>query len=435
MDREQFFNLELERDILGAMLNSTYCLDLGMSLLKEEDIYNTSHKKLFNTMNILWQEGTTITPSTIYSVLKADISTVGGISYITDLMIGSMVTEGFKSLISTLKDYTDRRGIERIGMEVQKGLKEKKTTDEIINIVQENLNSFGYTEEDDGTIENTLENVMTSLEERYNTKGAIKGISTGLRELDRKINGLNKKELIIIAGRPGSGKSTVANNIAYNIVEGGGYATIFNLEMSKEQIIDKLIASVGRINFDSIRTGNMSEDDWVRYTESISKLSQVKSRFNMFDSVFNLNQIVAKARILHKKGKLGVLIVDYMQLINSGIKTGNREQEVSHISRTLKQLSAELDTTIIALSQLSRAPEQRADHRPILSDLRESGSIEQDATTIIFCYRDEYYNKETEERNIIDLIIGKQRNGTIGTVKCVWVGEWQKVANLDTGGY
>ena len=435
MDREQFFNIELEKDILGAMLNSTNCLDLGMSLLKEEDLYNTKHKLLFNTMTILWNEGVAITPSTIYSVLKGDIGNVGGVSYITDLMVGSIVTRGFKSQIDVLKAYTDRRGIERIGKEVEKGLVEKKSTDEIINIVQEKLNEFGYTEEDDGSIDKTLDNVMSSLEERYNSKGTIKGISTGLIELDRKINGLNKNELIIVAGRPGSGKSTVANNIAYNIVEKGGCATIFNLEMDKDQIVEKLIACIGRINFDSIRTGNMKDDEWVRYSEAISKIGTVTERFNIFDSVFNLNQIVAKARILHKKGKLGIMIVDYLQLINSGLKTTNREQEVSHISRTLKQLSAELGTTIIALSQLSRAVEQRADHRPILSDLRESGSIEQDATTIIFCYRDEYYNPESEEKNIIDLIIGKQRNGTTGTIKCVWIGQWQKVANLDTGGY
>lgn len=431
MDREQFFNLDLEKEVLGILLKHPNSLDQTIGKITAEDLYSTENKNLFNAMEVLWNDGTIINPSTLYGLLKADISTVGGISYISNLILGVASKEGLSKQIDMLKAYTNRRNVFEIGKNITIGLETNKTTDEIITSVQERLNDFGYSEEDDGSIGGTLERVTCGIEERYNSKGTIKGISTGLRELDKKINGLNKKELIIVAGRPGSGKSTLGSNIAYNIVEGGGQATLFNLEMAKDQILEKMISNIGRIEFDKIRTGKLEDKDWTKYANAEKQLYSVASNLNIFDSVFKLNSIVAKARILHKKGKLGVMIVDYMQLIDSCKKTTSREQEVSHISRTLKQLSSELDTTIIALSQLSRAPEQRADHRPILSDLRESGSIEQDATTIIFCYRDEYYNAETEEKNIIELIIGKQRNGTTGTIKCVWMGDFQKVATLD----
>lgn len=431
MDREQFFNLGLEKDILGILLKYPYLLDQSVGKITAEDLYSTENKNLFVAMEVLWNDGTIINPSTLYGLLKADIKTVGGISYISDLIGGVASKEGLNKQIDMLKAYTDRRNVFEIQKAITLGLETNKTTDEIITGVQDKLNDFGYSEEDDGSINGTLEKVTCSIEERYNNKGNIKGISTGLRELDKKINGLNKKELIIVAGRPGSGKSTVASNIAYNVVKGGGYATMFNLEMAKDQIIEKMISSVGFIDFDKIRTGKLGDEEWVKYADAEKELYRVAANLTIFDSVFKLNSIVAKARILHKKGKLGVMIVDYMQLIDSCKKTSSREQEVSHISRTLKQLSSELDTTIIALSQLSRQPEQRPDHRPILSDLRESGSIEQDATTIIFCYRDEYYNAETEDKNMIELIIGKQRNGTTGAIKCGWLGNYQKVVNLD----
>ena len=426
-------NLTLEVEVLSMIMNNEYCLNESMDKLSTNDFYDTKNSTLFETIKILWSNDQPISESTIYSILgKNGIDKVGGISYISEIRTSFISSEGIKERISILKDLQKRREIVKISDVIVKSYIQEKSNEEIINTIQENIDNLSVTEEDTGDIQSALNKTLTGIEERYKNGGEITGNSTGIIALDKKINGIKKSELTIIAGRPGSGKTTLANNIYWNIASKGKKCLLFNLEMGKEQIFQKMLSNIGHIPARNIETGNLNDAEWSKLATATTKLSTISKNSKVYDNKFGLNSIISECKTLDKKLKgLDLIIIDYLQLIDPQKKCGNREGEIAHISRSLKLLSKNLECSVICLSQLSRAPEQRADHRPMLSDLRESGSIEQDADNVLFTYRDEYYNKETEEKNIMEIIIGKQRTGTTGTVKVAWIGEYQKVTSLD----
>ena len=426
-------NLTLEVEVLSMIINNENCLNESMDKLSANDFYDTKNSTLFETIKILWSNDQPISESTIYSILgKNEIDKVGGISYISEIRTSFISSEGIKERISILKDLQKRREIVKISDVIVKSYIQEKSNEEIINTIQENIDNLSVTEEDTGDIQSALNKTLTGIEERYKNGGEITGNSTGIIALDKKINGIKKSELTIIAGRPGSGKTTLANNIYWNIASKGKKCLLFNLEMGKEQIFQKMLSNIGHIPARSIETGNLNDAEWSKLATATTKLSTISKNSKVYDNKFGLNSIISECKTLDKKLKgLDLIIIDYLQLIDPQKKCGNREGEIAHISRSLKLLSKNIECPVICLSQLSRAPEQRADHRPMLSDLRESGSIEQDADNVLFTYRDEYYNKETEEKNIMEIIIGKQRTGTTGTVKVAWIGEYQKVTSLD----
>lgn len=430
MNKEQFFNVNLENNLLGMILNDGKILD-DLIDTKDDVFYNVQNKKLFITMKVLWRDNKEINVPNIHGELKTEVNDVGGVGRLNNLLTANTGSNSYKNIAKVLEEYRVRRELFKIKAGMDSMFSIEKKNDEIINSVLDQLDDLMLEdEEDNGDIIPTLERVAENIEVRVKSGGKIKGIETGLIDLDRIINGLNKQEMVVVAARPGQGKTTLANNIAINVAKKNKHVAIFNLEMSKEQIFEKILSNVSMVECNKISNGSLSKEDWLRLGKGENTLIGLSDNMKVYDRTLKIDSILAKAKKLKKQGKLDVLIIDYLQLVE-GDKKQSREQEVSSISRKLKQLSKELNISVIALSQLSRAPEQRADHRPILSDLRESGAIEQDSDVIIFCYRDEYYNAETEEKNIMEMIIGKNRNGAPGIVKAAWVPQYQRISNLE----
>ena len=430
MNKEQFFNVNLENNLLGMILNDGKILD-DLIDTKDDVFYNVQNKKLFITMKVLWRDNKEINVPNIHGELKTEVNDVGGVGRLNNLLTANTGSSSYKNIAKVLEEYRVRRELFKIKVGMDSMFSVERKNEDIINSVLDQLDDLMLEdEEDNGDIIPTLERVAENIEVRVKSGGKIKGIETGLIDLDRMINGLNKQEMVVVAARPGQGKTTLANNIAINVAKKNKHVAIFNLEMSKEQIFEKILSNVSMVECNKISNGSLSKEDWLRLGKGENTLVGLSDNMKVYDRTLKIDSILAKAKKLKKQGKLDVLIIDYLQLVE-GDKKQSREQEVSSISRKLKQLTKELNISVIALSQLSRAPEQRADHRPILSDLRESGAIEQDSDVIIFCYRDEYYNAETEEKNIMEMIIGKNRNGAPGVVKTAWIPQYQRISNLE----
>ena len=280
-------------------------------------------------------------------------------------------------------------------------------------------------------IRQVVMNAMEKIEKASKNKGNVTGVATGFIDLDYRTAGMQPSDLVLIAARPSMGKTTLSLNIAENAaLKEGKSVVIFSLEMSKEQLAYKLLCSQANVDMLKLRTGNLDDDDWERIARATGPLSKAKIYIDDTAGI-TVMEMRSKCRKIKMEHGIDMILIDYLQLMSGSSGNDNRQQEVSEISRSIKALAKEMECPVIALSQLSRAPEQRADHRPMLSDLRESGSIEQDADVVMFLYRDEYYNKETEEKNIGECIIAKQRNGPVGTVKMAWIGAHSKFADLD----
>jgi replicative DNA helicase len=281
------------------------------------------------------------------------------------------------------------------------------------------------------SIKDVLVEAYDNIEKLANRQGDITGIPTGFTELDRMTAGFQRNDLIIVAARPSVGKTAFALNIAQNVAtKTDEVVAIFSLEMGAEQLVMRMLSSEGNINAQNLRTGDLSDEDWKKLTMAMGSLSNAQIYIDDTPGI-RIAEMRAKCRRLKQERGLGMILIDYLQLIQGDGKADNRQQEVSEISRSLKALARELEVPVIALSQLSRSVEQRQDKRPMMSDIRESGSIEQDADIVAFLYRDDYYDKETENKNIIEIIIAKQRNGPVGTVQLAFAKEYSKFVNLE----
>lgn len=333
-----------------------------------------------------------------------------------------------KNYIKIIKEKSARRKLILAGQKlIQSGFEAdidttiEETENKLFDILSSKSNDIV-------SVQEAVEMSFSTLEERYKVKGKLRGLSTGFHEIDKLSSGLRKTDFIVIAARPSMGKTAFALNIGQAASKFGSVA-IFSIEMAREQLMDRFLSARCLIDFNKITDGDLSDNQWGKILNEAALLK--KRKLFIDDKARMLNDIKAKCRKLKMQQGLDVVIIDYLQLIRTNKKTSSREQEVSYISQELKALAKELDITVIALAQLSRAPEQRLDHRPILSDLRESGSIEQDADIIHFLYRDEYYNKETEDRNIAEVITAKNRNGITKTTKLAWIGQYQRFGTLD----
>ena len=433
-------NLEAEESVLGACFLSKYALQKASENLTPESFYSEKNSKIFSTLVELMEEQVPLDITTVTSRLKKKkiLTEVGGVEYLTEIVDYVPTATNIDFYIKTVEDASILRNLIQTAEEIAS---DGYNTEEPINDVLDNSEKKildivkNRKSNEFRTIKDVLSKTEANLEFLAENKNAITGLSTGLYELDKITTGLHGSELIIIAARPAMGKTAFALNIATHVAQTQDKAVaVFNLEMPAEQLATRIISSLGQIDAYKLRTGSLLNEDWKRVSEAIAQLNQTNLMLDDTSGI-TIGDIRAKCRRLASSEQgLALVVIDYLQLISGGKNYGiNRQQEVSDISRSLKTLALELNVPIIALSQLSRDVEKREDKRPIMSDLRESGSIEQDADIVGFLYRDDYYNKEsrTEDNNSLsELIIGKHRNGPTANIELLFKKNTSTFLNL-----
>ena len=430
-------DLEAEQAILGSMLTDKDAVISAIEVLREEDFYREDNKAIYEAIFNLYNRAEPVDIITVKSELESmgKFEQVGGLEYLAELPEKVPTTANAMKYIKIVEEKSTLRRLIRTANEIiDLGYDQTEDVEDIMegaekkifNIMQEK-NQKGYSPLKDILVES-----FTQLEELYNKKQHITGVPTGFAELDYKTAGLHGSELILIAARPAMGKIAFALNIATNAaVRANVPVAVFSLEMSKEQLVNRILCSEAMVDSNKVRTGKLEEDDWVKLAGAIGPLSEAEIYIDDTPGI-NVTEIRAKCRKLKLEKNIGMVVIDYLQLVQgSNKRNGSREQEISEISRSLKILAKELNVPVIALSQLSRAAEQRPDHRPMLSDLRESGAIEQDADIVTFLYRDDYYNKDSDKKDIAEVIIAKHRGGSTGTVELLWLGSYTKFVNLE----
>lgn len=423
-------NLDAEQSVLGAMFLSKYALQKAVETLNKDLFYLEANGKIFEVMSLLAEQNIPIDATTVTSELenKNILSQVGGVEYITDIINTVPSAVNIDEYIKIVEEKAIRRRLIDTSAEIAtEGYNSQNDISEILDNAEKKI--LNVVKSKKGTefksIQEVLYKAQNDLEKLAQTKGEITGLATGFYDLDKITSGFHENELIIIAARPAMGKTAFALNLASNIaIQSGKTVALFNMEMDAEQLINRMLSSIGQIEGKKFRTGHLENEDWKKLNEAISKLAETKIFIDDTPGM-TIGEIRAKCRRLASSEKgLGIVIIDYLQLISGSARyAGNRQQEVSEISRSLKTLAMELKIPVIALAQLSRTVEGREDKRPLLSDLRESGSIEQDADIVAFLYRDDYYTKETsidENTSKSEFIIAKHRNGPTTTVDLIF---------------
>ncbi|WP_102399699.1 replicative DNA helicase [Haloimpatiens massiliensis] len=425
----KFYNIQMESELLGAiMLKNDYILEI-MVTLEPEDFYDARHKLIFSAAVKIFEENKAIEITSLCEKLGSSLVDAGGISYISSIISSALPTFNINHYAATLKEKSTNRKLKLL---MTKGVKliekEDSCSDKVMDYMEENFFKLkNVKKQDQGDLIPALESVINTMELRYKKGGGIRGISTGYKNLDYMIGGLSYKDFILLAARPSMGKTSFALNIALNVaLRKKEKVAFFNLEMSKEHVLERALSICSGISCDHIKHSTLTDKQWLDIINTTDSLSSCP--LHIYDSIFMLKDIKHECKKLKLQKGLDLVIIDYLQLIDSGEKSENRSIDVGKISRSLKLLAKELDVTVIALSQLSRAPEARLNHRPLLSDLRESGNLEQDADVVMFLYRDSYYNKDSQEKNIIENIISKNRNGKVGTVKLKWQEDLQRIS-------
>lgn len=430
-------SIEAEQSVVGAMLMDKDAIMTASEIISGKDFYQTSYGVIFDSMTELFNEGKPVDLITLQERLKekdvpdeisslefvrdlvAAVPTSANVKYYADIVFEKSM---LRRLIKTNEEianscYAGSDSMEAILETAEKSifeLAQKRSTGDYVPIKQVVLNA------------------LDRIEKAAKTKGTVTGIPTGFLDLDYKLSGLQPSDLILVAARPSMGKTAFVLNIAQHAAfKSNKTVAIFSLEMSKEQLVNRLFSLESQVDSQALRTGNLKDDDWEKLIESAGIIG--KSNLIIDDTPgISISELRSKCRKYKLEQDLHLIIIDYLQLMTGrvGGRAESRQQEISDISRFLKGVARELNVPVIALSQLSRAVEQRPDHRPMLSDLRESGAIEQDADVVMFIYRDDYYNKDTETPNQAEIIIAKQRNGPIGTVHLAWLPDYTKFANL-----
>ena len=436
LDRIPPQNLDAERSTLGSMLLEKDAIFRAVEILKPDDFYKEAHRLIFQTVIELTNKNEPVDLVTVTEALRQKnmLESIGGIPYLTSLAnsvptaanieyYARIVEE--KSLLRTLIHAATQivgQGYEGVE-EVDKLLDQAEQA--IFQVTQRRA-TRGYV-----FLKDILNDAFELIEKTYENRGGVTGVPTGFSDLDRMTAGLQPSDLIILAARPSMGKTTFALNIAeYVAIEAKMPVVVFSLEMSKEQLAMKLLCAEAGVDNQRIRTGTLVEADWPKLSRALGRLGEAKMYIDDTPGI-SVMEVRAKARRIKAEGGLGLVVIDYLQLMQGRGKTESRQQEVSEISRALKALARELSVPVIALSQLSRAVEQRTVKVPGLADLRESGSLEQDADIVCFLYRDEYYNPDSEKKGISELIVAKHRNGPIGSVEMFFQKECSKFVGLE----
>jgi replicative DNA helicase len=440
--REQFLERPLpsseegERIILGAVLLDNALIAQVIEQLKTDDFYSPRHRRIFEAMTALFEAARVIDPILIGEELKKEglLESIGGIATITNLTYGLPHFSDLKDYIKVVKDKSILRNLIRVCNEVtSEALSEEDDAENILDHAERRIFALAdeKTRQGFSAIAPIAEEVIRKVEEYAKREShALTGLATGFREFDEKTSGLQRNDLIIIAARPSMGKTALCLTMAQNAaIQEKAVVAIFSLEMSKEQLVMRMLSSESKVDAHRFRTGYLTRDEWGRLAEGIQSLSDTKIFIDDSPGISVL-QMRAKARRLKAEQKaLDLIVVDYLQLMSGSKRTESRQQEVSQISRELKSLAKELNVPVVALSQLSRAPEARNPPRPMMSDLRESGSIEQDADVVAFIYREDYYKPDDENAGVAEIILAKQRNGPIGTVKLAFLKEFTRFEN------
>lgn len=435
-DRVPPQNMEAEQAVLGALIIDGEAMLSVMEKLRAEDFYRHAHRLIYAAMVELSEEQQPVDLVTITSRLKDkdQLEEVGGVTYLTELANAVPTSANIDYYASIVEEKSILRKLIRTATEiVSSGYRSEEDVTELLSVAEQRIMELSNQKStrDFVPIRDVLMDVFEQVEYLYNHRGGVTGIPSGFIDLDRMTSGFQKNDLIIVAARPSVGKTAFALNIAQNVgVRSKETVAIFSLEMSAAQLVQRIICAESNVDASRLRTGQLENEDWEKMTMAIGTLSEAKIFIDDSPSI-TVAEIRAKCRRLKREHGLGLVIIDYLQLIHGRGSSENRQQEVSEISRTLKAIARELEVPVIALSQLSRGVEQRQDKRPLMSDLRESGSIEQDADIVAFLYRDDYYNQESEKKNTIEIIIAKQRNGPVGTVELAFLKNYNKFVNLE----
>jgi len=429
-------NLEAEAGLLGSiLLDKDSLLKVG-DTLQVEDFYEPKNQMIYHAMLELFEKNRPIDVLTISNRLREEgnIDRVGGSAYLTSLVNdvpSASHAEHYGEIVR--KTGTLRRLIKASEEIVKLGYEEGSEVDELLSEAESRLFSVSQQniKQDITAIHEVLDDTFERLDKLHKDKGSLRGVPTGLADLDNKLAGLQKSDMIVLAARPAMGKTTLAMNIAHHVAAKEKQPVlVFSLEMSKEQLVDRLLSAESGIDSWNLRTGNLTDKDFHRLGSAMGELSEAPIYIDDTPGITIL-EMRTKARREQHKHQLGLIVIDYLQLMSGGKNTDGRVQEISEISRGVKALARELDVPVIALSQLSRSVEQRHPQIPQLSDLRESGSIEQDADIVMFIYREEYYNDETERKSIADIIISKHRNGPTGKIETYFKPENLQFKTID----
>lgn len=436
-DRTPPQNIEAEQAVLGAIFLSDAALITATEKLMPEDFYRAAHQRIYQVMVELAEKGEPVDLVTVTSDLQDRkwLEEIGGVAYLGDIANAVPTAANVEYYSRIVEEKSVLRRLIRVATDIAaEGYANEEEVDTILNEAEKTILEVSHRQNTSAfiSIKDVLVETYDRIEMLQNQTGDITGIATGFTELDKMTAGFQRNDLIIVAARPSVGKTAFALNIAQNVAtKTEESVAIFSLEMGASQLVQRMLCAEGNIDAQRMRTGALNDEDWQKLTMAMGSLSKAGIYIDDTPGV-KVNDIRAKCRRLKQENGLGMIMIDYLQLIQGNGRSGeNRQQEVSEISRTLKAIARELEVPVIALSQLSRGVEQRQDKRPMMSDIRESGSIEQDADIVAFLYRDDYYDKESENQNIIEIIIAKQRNGPVGTVELAFVKEYNKFVNLD----
>ena len=428
------YDREAEQSVIGSMLMDKDAIVVASERLVKDDFYENQYGILFSAMVDLYNHASPVDLVTLKAKLvEMDVpEEISNMEYMVDIMNNTYTSANIKEYVKIVSDKSVLRKLIKTNDEINNQCyNPKESTDDILaetekkifNIVQRRSN------DDYVPIKQVVVNALEHIGAIAKNKGTVTGIATGFTDLDYKTAGLQPSDLVLVAARPSMGKTAFVLNVAQHICfKSNLCAAIFSLEMSKEQLVNRLLSLESRVDSQSIRTGSMSDSDWDSIIEGAGTIARSKLIIDDTPGI-SIGELRSKCRKYSQEMGLSIIIIDYLQLMTGNGHSDSRQQEISDISRSLKALARELHVPVVALSQLSRAVEKRDDHRPMLSDLRESGAIEQDADVVMFLYRDDYYNKESEKKGIAEVIIAKQRNGPIGTVELVWLPDYTKFAN------
>ncbi|MBP3447489.1 MAG: replicative DNA helicase [Clostridia bacterium] len=434
--RDLPYSLEAETAVLGSVIIDKECLLEVMEIISADDFYLEKNKAIYQAITSLFNRNIPVDVITLYDELTAQgiYEQIGGKEYILDVVNSVPSTENVKHYAQIVSDKAQLRKLIGLCQEIETAGYESKGSQEVTEHAVQKIFDLVSEREVSGVthIKSILYQNYNKMAEMMGRQGGVSGIPTGFSELDRKLSGLHPSTLILIAARPAMGKTSFAINIAQNIAINQNIPVlIFSLEMSKEELVNRIICSEARIESDKMRSGEITPEDMNRFLDVMDPLSKAPIYIDDTASI-KVTELRAKAKRLKLEKGLGLIVIDYLQLMN-GSRSENRQVEIAEISRSLKILAKELEVPVIAVSQLSRGPESRTDKKPMLSDLRESGAIEQDADVVMLLFREEYYKPETTEKhNIGECIIAKHRAGEVGTFEMTWLGKYTSFYDLET---
>ena len=427
-------SVESEQSILGSILLDKDAIITVSETIRPSDFYKEAHKIIYECMLKLSNKNEPIDLITLTEELKKQghLDDVGGISYITSLSTIVPTTSNVKYYADIVKEKSVLRQLIKASNDIiNLGYENSVKVEEVLERAEKRIFDISQEKASDDfkSINEVLVDAYDMIEKLYTNKSDVTGITTGFKDLNKKINGLQRTDLILIAARPAMGKTAFSLNLVQNAaLKGDASVAVFSLEMSKDQLVQRMLAAQSHVELKKIKTGTLDENDWPRIIDAMAVLSNASIHIDDTPGI-KISELRSKCRKLKIEKGLDLILIDYLQLMEGEGNNESRQQEIAKISRSLKIIAKELNCQVVALSQLSRAPEQRADHRPMLSDLRESGSIEQDADIVMFLYRDEYYHPDSESKNIGEVLIAKNRHGETGSVELVWLGEVQKFAD------